>query len=192
MSNEQETKIQDEMGSLIDGLVNGEGLMDVHSVTEVNNRMRYAMLRIINLNMKDAAQDPKMISAWKAVIKDIDSAVFMLARLAQEDRHLDNEEMVAAALNAVSAQIRKNPYRGDGEFNLPDLPDLPDLPLKNEDELTVGLLNMDYEAFNEMGALAKSEADALETDAEVKAAKSRDLNRDVPLPPPLPGQPRSQ
>lgn len=181
--------IQEDVNELVDKLM-VDGLQDIHSVTEVNNRMRYGMLRIINLKMSEAAQDPKMITAWKALIKDIDAAVFMLARLAQEDRHLDNEEMVAQALNAVSEQVRRNPYRlkeGEESYGAPELPTLPETDFdKRDGVLDIGLINTDYETF--MKNADKAAIGAHDEEEEDKPKANRDANRDAPLPPPVPGQ----
>lgn len=189
MNNEEKIhRIQEDVNELVDNLMT-DGLQDINSVTEVNNRMRYGMLRIINLKMSEAAQDPKMITAWKALIKDIDAAVFMLARLAQEDRHLDNEEMVAQALNAVSEQVRRNPYRlkdGEESHGVPSLPDLPDTEFSKRDGvLDIGLVNMDYENFMKN---ADKESIGAHDESEETTTKRPEVGRDVPLPPPAPGQ----
>lgn len=180
------TRLQSEMGAMVDDLLKSENLSEVTEITQINNKMRYAMLRIINLKMGEAAEDPKMIAAWKGLIKDIDSAVFILARLSQEDRHLDNEEMVAQALNAVTQQIRKNPYKVDSpleDMEIPPLPSLPDdeFDFKEGSDL-IGLITEDYKDFQDK---LGREAIALEDGEEVTTRSQ--IDRDTPLPPPTPG-----
>lgn len=179
---------------LIDDLMNNPSLMEVQETTKVTNQLRLGLVRILTDSMGNVTNDPQMLAQYRGIIKELDNAVFMLARLSQEDKHLDNEEMVAKALNEVTKQLRFNPY----DRRAQDAKEMgivaeeivqPDLAKGGEFELVegsdhIGLVETNYETFvNEVIPSLPSDNE----DEEVVEEPKDKVQRDEPLAPPTPG-----
>lgn len=180
--------------NLIDNLLKSEDFLNVHESVKVTNMLRWSMAQILNDGLKDIAGDPMLLAQYRGLIKELDQAVFTLARLSQEDKHLDNEELVAKALNEVTRSIRGNPYQERNDFykeqGLPtenvELPNLPD----NEFNFTdgsgdVGLVSTNFKTFEEEILPSLKSESITENDTPNPAPTT--IERDAPLAPPLPG-----
>lgn len=194
MNNNLVEKLQFTNSNLIDNLLKSEDFLNVNESVKVTNMLRWSMAQILNDGLKNIADDPKLLAQYRGLIKELDQAVFTLARLSQEDKHLDNEELVAKALNEVTRSIRGNPYQERNDFyteqGLPveniELPNLPDGEFTfTEGSGEVGLINTNFKTFEE--EILPGLKNDTNTKEDTPKPETTTIERDAPLPPPLPG-----
>lgn len=179
----QGNDMQDYIRNHLDDLLGDTDLRDVAEQGFINNKIRYGMMRLLNEQLKVVTMDSAMLGQWRAMMKDIDATIFKIAQIAQDDRSLDNEEMVAKALSEVTRQISHDPYRlDDGEGDVIKSPTIDKEFEFVDGSEEVGLSTMDYQQFANFYKKTGSRSDD-ETENDDGESGASALDDAAPAPP---------